>query len=46
MLDDVQTYLARGEPVPLELAAWFGEIIEFSKPNRQLEREGDGTEFL
>ena len=46
MLDDVQTYLAKGEPLPPELASWLGLAIEFSKPNRELDRAGNSAEFL
>ena len=38
MLDDVQTYLAKREPLPPELALWLGEAIRHSNRN--------GTEFL
>jgi hypothetical protein len=46
MLEDVQTYLKNGKPLPPELATWLGLAIEFSKPNRQLKREGNSAEFL
>ncbi len=38
MLDDVQTYLSKREPLPPELALWLGEAIRHSNHN--------STEFL
>ncbi|MBS3021743.1 hypothetical protein DJFAAGMI_04519 [Comamonas sp. PE63] len=46
MLEDVQTYLKDGKPLPPELATWLGLAIEFSKPDRQLKREGNSAELL
>lgn len=46
MLEDVQTHLEKGEPLPPELASWLGLAIEFSKPNRELGRAGNSAEFL
>lgn len=46
MLEDVQTHLEKGEPLPPELASWLGLAIEFSKPNRELDRKGSSAEFL